>query len=85
MESVAGPCEWCGSSQLWTVIDDVVYECCVMGCLPLELPGFVPPAVPKGDVAGILHTESVRDVRPRAKATNSKQSVAECDDSFFLR
>ena len=41
--SPAGPCEWCGGSQSWTIIRGDMYVSCDGGCLPLPLPGLVPP------------------------------------------
>ncbi len=41
--SAAGPCEWCGGPQKWTLIRDEVYVACEEGCLPLPLDGLVPP------------------------------------------
>ena len=41
--SVAGPCEWCGGPQVWTVIRGEVYTSCDNGCLPLPMEGLVPP------------------------------------------
>ena len=35
MSSVAGPCEWCGGPQKWTVRNDVMYVRCALGCLGL--------------------------------------------------
>ena len=42
----AGPCEWCGGSQWWTVARGVMYVKCMSGCLslfPEELFDFPPP------------------------------------------
>jgi len=39
----AGPCEWCGGPQQWTIIAGEMYVRCVDGCLPLDLEGLVPP------------------------------------------
>ena len=41
--SLVGPCEWCGGPQSWTIIGGEVYTSCDGGCLPLPLPGLVPP------------------------------------------
>ncbi len=48
MASPAGPCEWCGGQQRWTVIRGLVHVSCVLGCLPLPLECLVPP--PDSDV-----------------------------------
>ena len=41
MASPAGPCEWCGGPQRWTIIRDEMYVSCLGGCLGLfdEGPG----------------------------------------------
>ena len=41
--SVAGPCEWCGGPQVWTIIRGEVYESCNGGCSPLPGLGLDPP------------------------------------------
>ncbi len=43
MASPAGPCEWCGGPQNWTIIAGDMYVRCIDGCLPLELEELVPP------------------------------------------
>ena len=43
MSAPAGPCEWCGGPQHWTIIAGEVYVSCDEGCLPLDLEGLVPP------------------------------------------
>ncbi len=43
MPGPAGPCEWCGGPQHWTIISGDVYVSCDGGCLPLDLEGVVPP------------------------------------------
>ncbi len=43
MAAPAGPCEWCGGPQYWTIIADEMYTMCQEGCLPLPLEGVVPP------------------------------------------
>jgi len=40
--SPAGPCEWCGGPQNWTIIRGEMYVRCQTGCLPLSLEGLVP-------------------------------------------
>ncbi len=45
MSSPAGPCEWCGGPQRWTVIRGEVHVSCDGGCLPLPLEGLAPPPV----------------------------------------
>ena len=40
----AGPCEWCGGPQRWTIIRGDMYVSCDGGCLPLDLEGLVPPS-----------------------------------------
>ncbi len=42
MSAPAGPCEWCGGPQEWTIIRDEMYVRCLLGCLPLDLEGLVP-------------------------------------------
>ena len=32
MAAPAGPCEWCGGPQSWTIISDAMYVRCVGGC-----------------------------------------------------
>jgi len=39
----AGPCEWCGGPQTWTLIRGDVYVNCESGCLPLPGLGLEPP------------------------------------------
>ncbi len=41
--SFAGPCEWCGGHQAWTVIRGEVYTSCDAGCAPLPGLGLDPP------------------------------------------
>ncbi len=43
MSSPAGPCEWCGGPQSWTIIRGDMYVSCDGGCLPLPFPDLVPP------------------------------------------
>ena len=43
MGAPAGPCEWCGGPQWWTVVLGAMYVCCKAGCLPLPLEGEVLP------------------------------------------
>ncbi len=41
MSAPAGPCEWCGGPQLWTIRGGEMWVRCSGGCLPLweeELP-----------------------------------------------
>ena len=42
MSAPAGPCEWCGGPQNWTIIRGEMYVRCIDGCLPLDLEGLVP-------------------------------------------
>jgi len=42
MAAPAGPCEWCGGPQQWTIIRGDMYTRCVSGCMPLSLEGLVP-------------------------------------------
>ncbi len=50
MSAPAGPCEWCGGPQQWTIIRDEMYVRCVLGCLPLDLEDLVPPLpISEGD------------------------------------
>ena len=42
MSAPAGPCEWCGGPQWWTVILGEVAVACKLGCLPLLLEGLDP-------------------------------------------
>ncbi len=44
MSAPAGPCEWCGGPQQWTIIRELMYVRCIRGCLPLDLEGLVPPS-----------------------------------------
>ncbi len=41
--SVAGPCEWCGGPQVWTIIRNEMYVSCDGGCAPLPGLGLEPP------------------------------------------
>ena len=41
--SVAGPCEWCGGPQKWTIRAGEMFVHCDAGCLGLELEPPVPP------------------------------------------
>ncbi len=43
MSAPAGPCEWCGGPQHWTLISGEVYVSCDSGCIPLEGLGLTPP------------------------------------------
>ncbi len=43
MSAPAGPCEWCGGPQRWTVIRGELYVTCELGCLPLPLEEFSAP------------------------------------------
>ena len=41
----AGPCEWCGGPQQWTIIASEMYVRCVAGCLGLFPEGpYDPPS-----------------------------------------
>jgi len=42
MSAPAGPCEWCGGPQLWTVIRGELCVSCRRGCLPLPLDTVLP-------------------------------------------
>ncbi len=41
MSAPAGPCEWCGGPQYWTVVRGEMWVTCKGGCLPLPLAGEV--------------------------------------------
>jgi len=41
MAAPAGPCEWCGGPQWWTVVLGEMWVSCKRGCLPLPLEGEV--------------------------------------------
>ena len=41
MNAPAGPCEWCGGPQLWTVVRGEMWVSCKRGCLPLPFEGEV--------------------------------------------
>ena len=41
MAAPAGPCEWCGGPQWWTIVHDEMWVCCKRGCLPLPFEGEV--------------------------------------------
>ncbi len=43
MTSPAGPCEWCGGPQKWTIIGGDMYVSCDGGCSPLPGLGLDPP------------------------------------------
>ncbi len=43
MSAPAGPCEWCGGRQVWTIVAGEMYVMCLEGCLPLPLEGLAPP------------------------------------------
>ena len=44
MTSPAGPCEWCGGPQNWTIHLGEMYVRCKGGCLPLDLEELVQPS-----------------------------------------
>ncbi len=44
MAAPAGPCEWCGGPQWWTVVRGDLWVCCKSGCLPLPLEGEILPS-----------------------------------------
>jgi len=48
MSAPAGPCEWCGGPQHWTIIRGDMYVSCDGGCIPLPLEGLVPPPGSEG-------------------------------------
>ena len=43
MVAPAGPCEWCGGQQSWTIIAGQMYVSCNAGCQALPLEGLAPP------------------------------------------
>ena len=43
MTASAGPCEWCGGHQQWTIIRGEMYVRCPQGCQTLGLEDAVPP------------------------------------------
>ena len=43
MNSPAGPCEWCGGPQHWTIIGGEMYVSCDGGCSPIPGLGLDPP------------------------------------------
>jgi len=43
MHSPAGPCEWCGGPQHWTIIAGEMYVSCDGGCSPIPGLGLDPP------------------------------------------
>ncbi len=46
MTAPAGPCEWCGGPQWWTIVSGVMYVKCQLGCVslfPEERYNFSPP------------------------------------------
>jgi len=53
----AGPCEWCGGPQWWTIIRGEMYVACQAGCLPLPLDGLTPPS--GSDPAELVMTPKV--------------------------
>jgi len=53
MTAPAGPCEWCGGPQWWTIIRDEMYVKCKGGCLPLPFEGEVPLPDQPGDLEPI--------------------------------
>jgi len=64
MTAPAGPCEWCGGPQWWTIASGVMYVKCQAGCLslfPEDRVNFTPP---DGDL------EHVSDIIPRVMGTS---------------
>ena len=59
MASPAGPCEWCGGPQSWTIISGEMYVQCVGGCLGL----------------GLEDTDSLPDASVHAWVGGSKAAV----------
>ncbi len=53
----AGPCEWCGGPQHWTVIRGLVHVSCILGCRPLPLEYLEPPPDSERDVSGMTRPE----------------------------
>jgi len=49
MSELAGPCEWCGGPQQWTVHAGEVLERCVNGCIPIWEVVVLPPGSEDGD------------------------------------
>ncbi len=43
MSAPAGPCEWCGGQQSWTIISGDMFVRCSRGCMSLDLEELVPP------------------------------------------
>ena len=66
MASPAGPCEWCGGPQWWTVVAGVMYVKCQGGCVSLfsdERVNFPPPS----DVADPFYEGgALQDLQSRA-------------------
>ena len=49
MSAPAGPCEWCGGPQSWTIVRGEMLVACKLGCLPLPFEELAPP--PDGECA----------------------------------
>ncbi len=65
MAAPAGPCEWCGGPQWWTVVHGEMWVICKRGCL--ELPGV-------GDLLPDLEQGSGEDeglAKPRGQVVGS--------------
>jgi len=63
MTAPAGPCEWCGGPQWWTIVSGVMYVKCQAGCVslfPEERFNFDPP---DGDL------EHISSIIPRVMGT----------------
>jgi len=53
MTAPAGPCEWCGGPQFWTIASGVMYVKCQGGCtslFPEERFNFPPPNSEKSEI-----------------------------------
>ncbi len=62
MAAPAGPCEWCGGPQWWTVVRGEMWVCCKLGCLPLPIEGEVGPTTAGSTIEG--ERLAIREGRP---------------------
>jgi len=85
MTAPAGPCEWCGGPQWWTVASGVMYVKCQAGCVslfPEERVNFDPPS-DKRSLEGLLRIESGNGTTGGSKGvTRSGREAKETDDDL---
>ncbi len=84
MTPPAGPCEWCGGPQWWTIVAGVMYVKCQLGCVslfPEDRYDFPPP---DGDLDELVPKVSMERIReegvgpPEGAAANGSDVGSEC-------